>query len=183
MKAPRVAFNKDAVLSFLLSHGEKVVAAIIGLAACGLAWGGVSALRGMRPSQEQQPESLVADAAATAKHIEEVKIVPDDELTSEKGLAKTVARWLSPKVEPPPPHALLNKPLFAELARRSSPEILPVEDLRAVSGVAVLAVKTKAAGDRPDAGRPVNLDAGPLAKPDKALRGGRQPMQGPAASP
>ncbi|MFM7290530.1 MAG: hypothetical protein ACKO6B_04775, partial [Planctomycetia bacterium] len=99
------------------------------------------------------------------------------------GLAKTVARWLSPKVEPPPPHALLNKPLFAELARRSSPDILPVEDLRAVSGVVVLAVKPKAAGDRPEPDRPLNLDVGAAAKPDRPPRAGRQPGPGPAAPP
>jgi hypothetical protein len=183
MKAPRIAFNKDAVLTFLLLHGEKIVVGMVALAACGLAWGGVSALRGMQPTREQQPDSLVAEAAATAKHIEEVKVVPDAELTSEKGLAKTVARWLSPKVEPPPPHALFNKPLFAELSRRSSPDILPVEDLRAVSAVAVLAVKPKAAGDRPGAGRPLNSDVGPAVKPDKPPRPGRQPPQGPAAPP
>lgn len=180
MKAPRFAFDKDALLTVLLSHGEKFVVGIVGLAACALAWGGVSALVRMRPVLSQRPESIVAQAAATAKHIEEGKI-PKEELTGENGLAKTLARWIPPKVEPPQPHALFNKPLSAELAARSKPDILRVEDLRAVSGVAVLAVKQKAAGDR--SARPPNPDAGPGLKPDRSPRAGRQPGQGPAAAP
>ena len=159
MKVPRIAFSKDALLSFLLLHGEKVVAAMVGLAACALAWGGIGALRTMRPKPEQLPQAIIADAATTAEHIEAVKIAPDDELTSEKGLADTVAQWLSPKIEPVPTQSMFNKPLFGELARRSSPDILPVEDLRAVAGVAVLAMKPKPVGDRPVPDRPLNLDA------------------------
>ena len=172
MKAPRIAFNKDALLTFLLGHGEKLVAVMVGLVACALVWGGVSALRNMRPTPEQQPEAIVADAATTAEHIEAVKIAPDDELTSEKGLADTVAQWLSPKITPMPPQVVFNKPLFGELARRSSPDILPIEDLRAVAGVAVMARKPKPVGDRPVPDRPLNLDANNAPKPGKPPRGG-----------
>jgi hypothetical protein len=172
MKAPRIAFNKDALLTFLLGHGEKLIAVMFGLAACALAWGGVSALRNMRPTSEQQPEAIVADAATTAEHIEAVKIAPDDELTSEKGLADTVAQWLSPKIIPTPPQVVFNKPLFGELARRSSPDILPIEDLQAVAGVAVMARKPKPVGDRPVPDRPLNLDANNGPKPGKPPRGG-----------
>ena len=56
MKVPQIAFNKDAILSFLLNHVEKVGGVVIGLAACGLAWGGVASLRNMRPSEQQQPQ-------------------------------------------------------------------------------------------------------------------------------
>ena len=172
MKAPRIAFNKDALLTFLLVHGEKLIAVMVGLAACALAWGGVSALRNMRPTSEQQPEAIVADAATTAEHIEAVKIAPDDELTSEKGLADTVAQWLSPKITPTPPQVVFNKPLFGELARRSSPDILPIEDLQAVAGVAVMARKPKPVGDRPMPDRPLNLDANNVPKPGKPPKGG-----------
>ena len=172
MKAPRIAFNKDALLTFLLVHGEKLIAVMVGLAACALAWGGMSALRNMRPTSEQQPEAIVADAATTAEHIEAVKIAPDDELTSEKGLADTVAQWLSPKITPTPPQVVFNKPLFGELARRSSPDILPIEDLQAVAGVAVMAWKPKPVGDRPVPDRPLNLDANNVPKPGKPPKGG-----------
>ena len=172
MKAPRIAFDKDAILSFLLSHGEKVIAALVGIAALALAWGGLGAMRSLRPTAEQQPQAIIADADTTAKHIEAVKIAPDDELTSEKGLADTVAQWLSPKIAVAPPLAIFNKPLFGELARRSGPDILPIEDLRAVAGVAVLALKPKPVGDRPVPERPLNLDANSPAKPGKTPRGG-----------
>lgn len=183
MKAPRIAFDKNALLSFLLGHGEKVVAALVGLAACMLAWGGVAAIRNMRPTAVQQPQAIIDDAKATAEHIEAVKIAPDDELTSEKGLADTVALWVSPEVKPAQPHALFNKPLFGELARRSSPDILPIEDLQAVAGVAVLAVKPKPVGDRPVPNRPLNLDANNAPKPGKPPRGGGRPAPVPPVPP
>jgi hypothetical protein len=183
MKPPRIAFDKDALLSFLLQHGEKVVAAVVGLAACGLAWGGVGALRNMRPTAEQQPQAIIADAATTAEHIQAVKEAPEAELAKERGLAKNVAEWLSPKIEPAQPHSIFNKPLFGELARRSSPDILPIEDLRAVPGVAVLAVKAKPAGDRPAPDRPLNLDANNAAKPAKPPRGGGRGAPMPPAMP
>jgi hypothetical protein len=190
MKAPKVAINKDALLTFVLRHGEKVIAALVGVVACAMIWGGVSALRTMRPSSEQEPQAIIADAATTAEHIEAVKIAPDDELTSEKGLADTVAPWLSPKISPMPPLAVFNKPLFGELARRSSPDILPIEDLRAVVGVAVMARKPKPVGDRPVPDRPLNLDANNPTKPGKPPRGGArgapvppQPPQPPNMGP
>jgi len=172
MKAPRIAFNKDALLTFLLGHGEKLVAAMVGLAACALVWGGVSAYRNMQPTKEQQPLAIGEEADLSATHIEAVKIAPDDELTSEKGLADIVAQWLSPKITPIPPQVVFNKPLFGELARRSSPDILPIEDLRAVTGVAVMARKPKPVGDRPVPDRPLNLDANNAPKPGKPPRGG-----------
>jgi hypothetical protein len=177
MKLAKPALNKDALLRFFVEHGEKVGVGLIGLMSLALAWGGISSLRAMRPSEEQQPQAIVKEAAEASAHIEAVKIAPDDELTSEKGLAATVAQWLTPEVKPAPPRALFDKPLFAELARRSSPTIFPVEDLRAVAGVAVVAAKPKAAADRTAADRALNLD-GPsptLPKTGKPPRGGRGP--------
>lgn len=173
MKKPKVSFNKQSLTSFVLGHGEKVLASIIALAACGLAWGGVTALRTMRPSPDQEPESIIKDATDTAAHIEAVKIAPDDELTSEKGLAANVAKWLSQKVEPLSSQTVFDRPLFSELARRTGPDILPVEDLRAVAGVAVLALKPKAVADRGVPDRPPTLEPPAPVKPNKPQRGGR----------
>lgn len=173
MKKPKISLNKQSLTAFAVGHGEKVLAAIIALAACGLALGGVSALRTMRPTDEQQPEAIIDDATKTAAHIEAVKIAPDDELTSEKGLAATVAKWLSQKVEPLPSPTVFDRPLFSELARRTSPDVLPVEDLRAVAGVAVLALKPKATVDRGVPDRPPTLEPPAPPKPTKPQRGGR----------
>jgi hypothetical protein len=179
MKLAKPAFNKDALLRFFVEHGEKLGVGLVGLVSLALAWGGISSLRAMRPSEEQQPEAIIKEAADASAHIEAVKIAPDDELTSEKGLAATVAQWLAPEVKPAPPRALFDKPLFAELARRSSPTIFPVEELRAVAGVAVVAAKPKAAADRPAAERTLNLD-GPAPAPQK---GGKPPRGGRGPAP
>lgn len=183
MKKPSISFNKDAVVTFAVRHVEKVMGAVFGLLACGLIWGGFEALRTMRPTTEQLPQTIVTESAAAAEHIDAVKIAPDDELTSEKGLAETVARWLSPKVAAAPTAAMLNKPLFSELARRSSPDILPIEDLHAVAGVAVLSVKAKPIGDRPGPDRPISLDAPGPAKPPKPPRGGPRGPTAPGTLP
>ena len=171
MKVPQIAFNKDAILSFLLNHVEKVGGVVIGLAACGLAWGGVASLRNMRPSEQQQPQKIIEKAAETAAHIEAVKIAPDDELTGERGLAETIKNWLSPKIVPALPHAVFSKPLFGELSKRSGPDILPLEDLRAVAGVVAIGVRLKVAGDRPAPERPLNQDVADQPKPAKPPRG------------
>ena len=179
MKLAKPSFNKDSIVRFLVQHGEKLGVGLVGLVALALAWGGISSLRSMRPTEEQQPQAILKEAAEASAHIEAVKIAPDDELTSEKGLAATVAQWLAPEVKPAPPRALFDKPLFAELARRSSPTILPVEDLRAVAGVAVVAAKPRVAADRPAAERTLNLD-GPAPAPPKGgktPRGGKGPAQ------
>jgi hypothetical protein len=185
MKIAKPSFSKDAVLRFLVGHGEKLGVGFVALVSLALAWGGLSSLRAMRPTEEQEPQAIIKEAADAAAHIEAVKIAPDDELTSEKGLAATVAQWLTPEVKPAPPRALFDKPLFAELARRSSPTILPVEDLRAVAGVAVVAAKQKPVAGRPAAERPINLDS-PAPAPQKGgkpPRGGRGPGPGQPVPP
>jgi len=90
MKKPKVSFNKDAVLGFLLRNVEKILTAVIGLFACTLAWGGVDALRSMRPSGEQMPQKIIEAVKVTEEHIVSVKIPPEDRLTKERGLADVV---------------------------------------------------------------------------------------------
>jgi len=176
MKMPKVSFNKAALLAFLMLHGEKLVAAVLGLVACSLVWGGIGAIRSLRPSAKQEPQAIVADAAAATEHIDKVKNPPAEPQAGGKKLAEAVGQWRETSVTPAAPHAMFSRPLFGELARRSSPDILPIEDLRAVSGVAVLAVKPS--GDKSAPARPLNLDDADTAKPARpGARGGRR---GPA---
>jgi hypothetical protein len=176
MKMPKVALNKAALLTFLLRHGEKIVAAMIGLVACSLVWGGIGAIRTLRPAAKQEPQAIVADAAAAADHIEAVKNPPAEEMPPQNGLAEAVAKWRETKVASEPPHALFSRPLFGEMARRTSPDILPVEDLRAVSGAAVLAVKVAPGSRLAPQVRSPDLDDGTTAKPPRpGARGGRRP--------
>ncbi|MFM8497663.1 MAG: hypothetical protein ACKOEM_19405 [Planctomycetia bacterium] len=45
MKRPSISFDKDAIIGFLLAHGEKIGVAIVAALACSLVWAGVSAAR------------------------------------------------------------------------------------------------------------------------------------------
>jgi len=186
MKMPKFAVNKAAILSFFLSHGEKIIAAMIGLAACGLVWGGIGTIRNLRPSSKQEPQAIVAGAAAASEHIDAVKNPPAEERASDKKLAEVVTQWRETKVVSEPPHALFSRPLFGELARRSSPDILPIEDLRAVSGAAVLAVKAPPGGRVAPPVRTPDFDDGnmPRQKPRGNRRGpGQQAQQQPEEQP
>lgn len=184
VKKPRISLNKQSIVAFLVNHGEKLVAGLFGLFACTLAWGGVEALRSMRPTQEQRPEAIIDQSKSTDTHIDSVKIAPDDELTSEKGLSALVKPWLGVKVDPPQQPLVLNKPLFGELSKRTSPDILPIEDLRATAGVVVIASKPAPAGGRPAAGdKPTDLEAAAPAKGPKPRGGGRGPQGGPGMQP
>ena len=180
MKKPKISFNKDAILDFLLRNVEKMIAAAIGLFACTLAWGGVDALRSMRPKAEQKPQTIVEQAKVTGEHIEAVKIAPDDELTTEKELAAVVSKWLAPKIVPPPTQTILNKPLFGEVARRSKPEVLPIEELHAVAGVTLIAAKPPAPAGRAAAERQPEPEA-PAPGKGKPGRGGRPGANQPGA--
>lgn len=180
MKMPKVAFNKAALLTFLLRHGEKVVAAMVGLMACGLVWGGIGAINDLRPSAKQEPQAILAAATAATDHIDAVKNPPAAETPPKNGLAEAVAKWREAKVVSEPPHALFSRPLFGELARRSSPEILPIEDLRAVSGAIVLAVKVAPGARLAPPVQSPDLEEGNAAKPPRpGARGGRRPPAQP----
>jgi hypothetical protein len=180
MKKPKISFNKDAILDFLLRNVEKILAAVIGLFACTLAWGGVDALRSMRPTAEQTPQTIKEQAKVTADHIVSVKIPPEDRLVKERGLANVVSKWLAPKIVPSPTKTIFNKPLFAEVARRTKPEILPIENLQAVAAVTIIAIRPPAAAGRA-AERPAEPEpaAAPKPKPGRGPRAaGNQPAPG-----
>ena len=57
--------------------------------------------------------------------------------------------------------ALFDRPLMQELAKRAKPEVLPIEDLRAIAGVAVLPDTTDPAAMMQRPGLAPGLDAPP----------------------
>lgn len=137
MKRPSISFNKDAILGFLLAHGEKIGVAIVGALACGLVWGGVTAARTKTASREHQPAVIEEQATRAAAHIQAVKQPPAEELRR-ANLTKSIEPWRAPEVHQPPPVALLNKPLFEEKSKRSKPDVFPIEELQAVAGIAFM---------------------------------------------
>ena len=137
MKRPSISFDKDAILAFLLAHGEKIGVAIVGALACGLVWGGVTAARTKTASREQQPAVIEEQATRAAAHIQAVKQPPAEELRR-SNLTKSIEPWRAPDVHQPPPVALFNKPLFEEKSKRSKPDVFPIEELQAVAGIAFM---------------------------------------------
>ena len=58
MTRRNISFDKEAILKFFLSHGEKFVVAIVAASACGLLWGGVRAIQNETPRKEQSPKAI-----------------------------------------------------------------------------------------------------------------------------
>jgi len=137
MKRPSINFDKEAILAFFLAHGEKIGVAVVAALACGLVWGGVNAARTKAATRDQQPKVIEDQAAIAATNIQAVKQPPADELRT-PNLTKTIEPWRKPEVQPPPPTALFNKPLFEEKSKRSKPEVFPIEELQAVAGMAFM---------------------------------------------
>lgn len=185
MKAPRV--DLGSVAEFLLRHGEKIVAGVVGLVAALLIWGGASALRTLSVTDAQSPDTVARVVKDARDHIDRERQAPAEQLSKREPLAEKIDPWRIPLVpwwtgsssasltlNPPPAVAVLDRPLFEEAAKRGRPDVFPLEDLHAVAGLAVLPVMAvpgaaavpaqPAAAPRPPAGRPPR--GGALATPE-----------------
>ena len=160
MKRPSISIDKEKLLRFFLDHGEKVGVAIVAALACGLLWGGVNAARTKTASSDQQPNVIVDQATRAAAHIRAVKQPPAEELRR-SNLAKSIEPWRKPEVQSPPRVALFDKPLFEEKSKRSKPDVFPIEELRAVAGIAFMPERPADAAARmnPDVDAPDNVAA------------------------
>ena len=176
MKRPSLKFDKDAILAFLLNHCEKFVVALIGLIGLGLTWNGINALRLKSVRSDQTPEAVAKLTAQTVQHIDAATKPPADTVRKGGDLAATIDPWRPQQVKlaPPPEMSLFDRPLVQELARRAKPEVLPIEDLRAIAGVAVLPDTTDPAAVMQPFGRGPGVD-GPAPEPPPRRPGGRRP--------
>jgi hypothetical protein len=140
MKAPALKFDKDSLLDFLLNHCEKIVVTLVAGGAAILLWGGMNAVRLESVQEGQTPEAIAALADAAGRHIDAQRKPPADTFLQGGKLAAQIDPWRPQTVKVtagPSVPAVLDRPLFQELSKRSKPEVLPIEDLRAVSGIAV----------------------------------------------
>jgi hypothetical protein len=161
MKRPSISLDKDAILDFFLRHVEKIVVAAIAVLACGMVLGGINAIRTMPAGPDQLPKAIVDASKSATSHIQSSKQPPADALKNSE-LTKLIDPWRSPEIAGPPPLPLWNKPLFEERTKRTGPEVFPIEDLRAVAGVALFPAK-----DNPAvavAGNPADVEPAPKQK-------------------
>lgn len=192
MKLPRPDLR--ALPDLLIRHGEKVVVAVVGLVALWLVWGGVHALRSLAVKDAQTPEAVNRAAVQARGHIDRDAKPPADLLPPREPLARGIDPWRTPLVPwwtgpaapslaiaKPPVLPVLDSPLFNELAKRSQPNVLPIEDLQAVAGLAILPVAAPPEGQGPAGPRPPVAEPAKSAKPAKPAgqtRPGRDPLGG-----
>jgi hypothetical protein len=175
MKRPSIKLDKDAILDFFLRHVEKIAVAAITVLACGMVWGGINAVRTMPAGPGQLPKAITDASNRAVSHIQSAKQPPADAIKNSE-LTKLIDPWRSPEIAGPPPLPLWNKPLFEERTKRTGPEVFPIEDLRAVAGVALFPAKDGPAGEA--AGNPADVE--PATKQKRPKRGGRAGNQQPA---
>ncbi|NBT12634.1 MAG: hypothetical protein EBS56_03445 [Planctomycetia bacterium] len=159
MKRPSIRFDKESLVQLLLDHGEKIGVAIVAAVAGMLVWQGVNAARTKTAGRELQPAIIEEQAGRAATHIQAVKQPPAEEVRR-TSLTTLIEPWRKPEVQQPPPVALFNKPLFEERTRRSKPEVFPIEELRAVAGIAFMPERPAdvAVGRSPDLDAPEDAD-------------------------
>ncbi len=145
MQLPKLRFTSEALFSLAANHGEKVLAAIAILCSLPLAWGGLNALRTRMLSNEQAPRSLV-EAATTASRQFTRELGDEQRAELAKRLrgpqidaVAEIEKWRNDEVSPPPAGLGLNRPLLGDVRKRDAPTVYPLEQVRAIAGLAVIA--------------------------------------------
>lgn len=180
MKLPGLSFNKDAVLGWLLRHGEKVVVAVAALGALGLVWGGIDAIRSRSVPASSTPQAIRKLAEDAGRNILAAKPPAAQRLDGQLVLAIDPWRPERVKIAPGGSGMPFDRPLFQQLAKRSVPDVFPIEDLHASAGIAVLAADI--VDKPPPAGGRVPEPTPEPPRPGRPRPGGpRQP--GDPASP
>ena len=170
MKLPAIRLDKEALLNVLLLHGEKFVVAVVAALALCLLWGGIDALRTKTARREQKPAAILAHSAEISSHIERQQKLPENLSLKTVGLSRSIDPWRDPDVQPATGLPLLDKPLFQELSKRTNPDVFPVEQLQAVAGIAIIAVKSAASQGK---GAGLDTDTEPReGRRGKSNRGG-----------
>lgn len=144
MKAPSFALDKKTLLDWLLRHGDKLVLALLVAVALWLAWGGIEAFRAGGTKDTERPDAIAALAEKARVHIDREKKPPAGELPKRESLAALIGAWREPALGGDSAGPAIREPLFGDFSRRTKPDVLPIEDLRAAAGIHVVA--TKAAG-------------------------------------
>lgn len=168
MKKPGLSMNPAALAGFFISHGEKLILALVGVLALLMIWWGIDAVRSQAAGEARSPRAVANLATQAAANIETTTKVPADRLADRRPLAALLDPWRPQQVKiaaAPAGRSPLARPLTSELTKRTKPDVFPMEDLRAVAGIAVL----------PDAAREPGAGAPPSPRPDV---GAAEPARG-----
>lgn len=141
MKKPALSLNAAGIGGFFMAHGEKLLLAAVGALSLLLVWWGIDAVRSRAISQDRGPAAIAELATQAKANIVLDQKVPADRLPSRQPIAPLIDPWRPQQVQvvkPPENRPLLNRPLFAELTKRTKPDVFALADLRAVAGIAVL---------------------------------------------
>lgn len=182
MPLPKFNFTPETFLSLAANHGEKLLAAIAILCSLPLAWGGVDALRTKMLTSEQAPKQLTEAATAASRlFTRELTGEQQDDLSSrirgpQFDAVAEMKKWHSDEVSPPPGGLGLNRPLLGDVRSRATPVVHPLEQLRAVSGLAAIARRTEQMG-MPDGNQPL-----PEMMNPEAMGQGRPQVLSPPAT-
>lgn len=172
----KASLNPAAIGSFFLNHGEKLAFAAVGAFSLLLAWWGVDAVRSQSVKPDRKPDAVATLAGQASANIDSVRKIPAERMPGRQPLQPAIDPWRPGQVKIAPAPAarpLLNRPLVAELSKRTKPEVFPIESLQAVAGIAVLPDPNARAGDPEFGPRQPDL---PQPEDDP----GRKPPRGPA---
>ena len=178
MKKPKFKLSPAAIRDFFVAHGEKVAFVAVGAFALLLAWWGIDTIRTQAVKLDRKPDAVTSLAARASENIDSNRKVPAERLPSRAPLPPAIDPWRPQQVKiAPAPSAglLLDRPLFAELSKRTKPDVFPIDSLRAVAGVAVLPDPAAQAGGPEFAPRQPDLAPPPEEDPRRRPPRGRTP--------
>jgi len=162
MALPKLKFTPETFISLAANHAEKALAAIAILCSLPLAWGGINALRTQMLDPNNSPTSI-ENAAAEAENLFRRVLAPEQQAELKGRLrgpqfdaVAELEAWRLDELGKPPTGLGLNRPLLGDIKKREAPKVFPVEQLRAVAGVAAIARREQ---NQPLARRPVLNEA------------------------
>lgn len=157
MPLPKIKLTPETALSLAANHGEKMLAVIAILCSLPLAWGGVNALRTQMLDQEKSPARII-NAADKAENLFRRAIDQEQQAALRRKLqgprvdaVAAIEAWQVAEVDKPTTGIGLNRPLLGDIKKRESPEVFPIEQLRALPGMAAIARRQQ---DQPFVGMP-----------------------------
>jgi len=173
MKRPGISLKPAAIGDLLVRHGEKIAFAAVAALAVVMVLGGVNAVRTQAVGPTRTPKAVTDLANQASANIEATRNIPAERLPSRQPVAPLIDPWRPQQVKiakAPDNRSLLSRPLFAELTKRTKPAVLPIEDLRAVAGVAVFPDPKADSPDQPAVAPQSPLEAEPPPEADPRRR-------------